>query len=61
MAHNAAQALALLGTPGRQALALAAAGNAAGAPHAREALFDARLTRGDAPGVAVPTAGGSRT
>ncbi len=61
VAHNAAQALALLGTPGRQALALAAAGNAAGAPHAREALFDARLTRGDAPGVAVPTAGGSRT
>lgn len=38
VAHNAAEALAALGSPGRQALARAAAVNAAGAAHAREAL-----------------------
>ena len=42
VAHNAAAALAALGSPGRQALARAAAVNAAGAPHAREALVAAR-------------------
>ena len=38
VAHNAAQALALLGQPGRQALAAAVTAGGPGAAHAREAL-----------------------
>ncbi len=38
VAHNAAQALAQLGAPGREALTAAASGGGPGAPHAREAL-----------------------
>ena len=56
VAHNAAAALAALGSPGRQALARAAAVNAAGAPHAREALAAARLPVPEAE-LATPSGG----
>jgi HEAT repeat protein len=59
VAHNAAAALAALGSPGRQALARAAAVNAAGAAHAREALAAARVSRPEAE-PALPGEGGMR-
>lgn len=59
VAHNAAAALAALGSPGRQALARATAVNAAGAPHAREALAAARLPVPEAE-LAAPGEGGRK-
>lgn len=50
VAHNAAEALALAGSPGEAALAEAAAKDGPGALHAREALTRARVLAGRAAG-----------
>jgi HEAT repeat protein len=50
LAHNAAEALALLGPPGREALAGVAAAGSPGAPHAREALSRLRVVAGQPAG-----------
>jgi HEAT repeat protein len=60
VAHNAAEALAALGPAGQQVLVRVAAGDSAGGPYAREALFGVRLTEGESLPAAAERAGAGR-